>query len=257
MVTLRLGLVKTYPVKGDLAGNHERLMSVLSQFSQHTPDVVVTPECFLDGYIATEDQVTADDLHRYAVDPGTSPYVAEVASWAATNNAWVLMGCSRAGADGVYNSVVLMDRRGSLVGTYDKVHCRGSDLKFVPGSELPVFDGDFGRFGVMICADRRWPETVRTLALRGAIIIFNPTYGTNNELNVQLMRTRSFESEVFIAFAHPGQALVTDPHGAIVVDRTSPKQAFVVCDVDLKVADRRRSSPKSFLVTRRSDVYVL
>ena len=74
----------------------------------------------------------------------------------------------------------------------------------------------------MICADRRWPETVRALALQGARMIFNPTYGNYGEMNNCLMRTRSFENSVLIAFTHPSQSLITAPRGRIVEDHMSP-----------------------------------
>ena len=67
-----------------------------------------------------------------------------------------------------------------MVGSYDKTHCQNTDAKYLEGRSLPVFQSDFGTFGVMICADRRWPETVRTLAAKGARVIFNPTYGMHD-----------------------------------------------------------------------------
>jgi predicted amidohydrolase len=66
--------------------------------------VVVTPECFTDGYVSTEDHVTAESLRQYAIDPAASPIVDGVSAWARTNRAWVILGCSRIAPDGVRNS---------------------------------------------------------------------------------------------------------------------------------------------------------
>jgi N-carbamoylputrescine amidase len=142
-----------------------------------------------------------------------------------------------------------------LAGLYDKVHCQTHDQKYLPGQSLPVFQSDFGPFGVMICADRRWPETVRTLALKGARVIFNPTYGMHDERNLHMMQTRSYESEVFIAFTHPGQALVTGPKGQIVCNEVSPAKPFVLSQIDLSEVDQIRSAEHSHLQDRRPDVY--
>ena len=128
------------------------------------------------------------------------------------------------------------------------------DVKYVPGQSLPVFDSDFGPFGVMICADRRWPETVRTLALKGARVIFNPTYGFHNEMNRRMMQTRSYESEVFIAFTHPAQSLVTDPTGEIVLDETSDAVNFAIVDIDLAQVVEVRAGPSAHLRDRRPDL---
>jgi len=254
---IRIAQIKVYPEKGDLAGNYCQLMTLLDALEIHNPDVVITPECFLDGYVVTEAHVTRDNLTQYAIDPATSEYVRNVADWAARRHTWVVMGCTRAADGGAYNTALILNREGKLAGLYDKVHWQTHDQKFMPGQRLPVFASDFGPFGVMICADRRWPETVRSLALQGARIIFNPTYGMHNDLNLCMMRTRAYESEVMIAFTHPGQALITGPGGYILRNETSPDVPFVVTEVDLSEVDRARAGASAHLRDRRPDVYTL
>jgi hypothetical protein len=77
----------------------------------------------------------------------------------------------------------------------------------------------------------------------------------HGEKNLYMMRTRSYESEVFIAFTHPAQSLITDPEGRIVVNETSPHVEFVVTDIDLERVDAVRSGPSAHLCDRRPDVY--
>ena len=252
---IRLAQVKVVPVKGGLEANHRRLMRVLAELAGHRPDVVVTPEGFLDGYIATEEEVTRQNIGRYAIDPGASDYVREAAAWAARHRSWLILGCSRMTLEGVTNSALILDRAGELAGVYDKVHLQRHDQKYVAGRALPVYPSDFGPFGVMICADRRWPETVRTLVLKGARVIFNPTYGFHDEKNVRMMCTRSYESEVWIAFTHPEQALVTGPQGEILLNETSPEATFAVCELDLDAVDAVRAQESSHLKALRPDLY--
>ncbi len=255
---LRVAAVRSYPAKGELDANAARLMDILAAIAPQRPDVVVTPECFLDGYLVTRPDVTRARLRQYAIDPAESPHAQRVAAWAREHRAWVILGCSRrVERGGVANSALIYDRRGRLAGTYDKVHCRGHDRKFVAGRSLPVFRADFGRFGVMICADRRWPETVRTLALQGALIIFNPTYGQHDEKNTCVMRTRSFESETPIVFAHPGQTLVTDAKGEIVLNDTFAVPPWSIVEINLSRPAALRRDPESFLNSRRPEAYRL
>ena len=253
--SVRVAQVRVCPVKGDLAANASSLMAALDRISTHRPDVVVTPECFLDGYVATKKCVTAQTLAQYAIDPARSEYGASIAGWARANRSWVVFGCCRLSDKGVHNSAVIYDRDGMITGMYDKVHCQTHDRKFLSGGSLPVYQSDFGRFGVMICADRRWPETVRTLALGGARVIFNPTYGMHNAANLRMMRTRSYESEVFIVFTHPGQSLVTGPRGEVILNERSREAAFSVCEIDLSEVERVRTSEKAHLRDRRPEVY--
>lgn len=252
---LRVAQVRVRPVKGNLEANRRLLMAALDEVVSHQPDVVITPECFLDGYVVTETYVTRETLTRYAVDPESSAYTAQASDWAASCRSWLIYGCARRVPEGVTNSALVFDRSGALAGTYDKVHCQTHDRKLVPGQGLPVFESDFGRFGVMICADRRWPETVRTLALKGARIVFNPTYGMHDERNLWMMRTRSYESEVFIAFTHPVQSLLTGPRGELLCNESFHRASFSVTEIDLSEVETVRSGPSAHLRDRRPDVY--
>ena len=252
---LRIAQIKVVPVKGDIQANFEILMSVLGEIETGDPDIVVTPECFLDGYVSTEDRVTSENIKEYAVDPLDSPFVSGVSRWAAAASTWVVLGCTRLSPEGAYNSALIIDRNGALRGAYDKTHCQTHDGKYLPGQKLAVFDSDFGPFGVMICADRRWPETVRSLALQGARVIFNPTFGMHDERNRCMMRTRSYESEIFIAFTHPGQSLLTGPSGEIIADETAENLPFIISEIDLSEVDRVRSGESAHLRDRRPELY--
>lgn len=257
---IRIAQVKVYPVRKDLETNHRRLMETLEGIAEHGPDVVITPEGFLDGYVAKDEHVTRENIVQYAIDPHRSAYTKAVSEWAASNRAWFVFGCTRVVPQGVrpqgaHNTALIFNRDGRLASVYDKTHCLSHDRKYVPGNALPVFESDFGTFGVLICADRRWPETVRTLALKGARVIFNPTYGFHNEKNLRMMQTRSYESEVFIAFTHPAQSLITGPQGQIVFNDTSDEATFNVTEIDLSEVDERWEREKSHLKNRRTDLY--
>lgn len=254
---IRVAQVRAVPEKGNLEGNFSALMSILQRLQGENFDVVVTPECFLDGYIVTEQSVRAADLGQYAIDPHDSPYVEQLSAWAREQAAWVVFGCTRLAPEGAYNTALLIDRSGELVDYYDKTHLMNEDTKYASGQRLPVFASDFGPFGVMICGDRRWPETVRTLALKGARVIFNPTYGMHDERNLYIVRTRSYESEIFIAFTHPVQSLVTAPNGDILCNATSEEAGYSISEIDLSQVDALRNSQgSSHLTCRRPDLYL-
>jgi len=254
---IRVAQVKVCPKKGELQENADVLRSVLEELAPTKPDVVVTPEGFLDGYVSSEKDVTKEMMPDFAIDPETSPHAQAVRDWAKRNNAWVVFGCSRLAPEGVYNTALVINREGSLVGAYDKTQLQNHDHKYVPGKGLPVFESDFGLFGVLICADRRWPETVRTLALKGARVVFNPTYGMSCEKNLCMMRTRSYESEVFIVFTHPRQALITNASGDVICNNEDDRARFAVTEIDLAEVDRTRAGSSAHLKDRRTDIYEL
>src|SRR5262245_6517598 len=76
---IKIAQIKVVPEKGQLEANHRLLMEVLGEVAKVPDlDVVITPEGFLDGYVSTEEKVTANDMARFAVDPNTSSYVQAV-----------------------------------------------------------------------------------------------------------------------------------------------------------------------------------
>ena len=252
---IRVAQIKVYPEKGKMEANHEKLMSLLADVAKSGKvDVVVTPEGFLDGYVSTEKSVTKEDMINYAINPQESEYARTVSNWARRKKAWVVFGCSRKAKDGVFNTTLIYNRSGALVGMYDKIHLQNHDLKYTRGKHLNVFDSDFGPFGVMICADRRWPETARTLTLKGARVIFNPTYGFHNDLNLCMMRTRSYENGIFVAFTHPGQSLITDPRGRIACNNEDKEKTYTVTEIDLSKAPANKGG---HIADRQPEVYRL
>jgi len=252
---IRVAQIKVYPQKGKMEANHEKLLGILDDVEKNeNVDVVVTPEGFLDGYVSTEKSVARGDMVGYAIDPLTSEYSQAISDWARRNEAWVIYGCTRKAEDGVFNTTLIYNRSGRLVGMYDKLHLQTHDYKYTPGKHLNVYESDFGLFGVMICADRRWPETTRTLTLRGARVVFNPTYGMHGELNLCMMRTRAYENGIFIVFTHPGQALITNHRGAIVCNNTDKQRTYTVTAIDLSQAPANKGG---HIVDRRPDVYKL
>jgi len=250
---IRIAQIKVRPDKGKLQANHEKLMSVLGDVAKNEDiDVVVTPECFLDGYVSTEESVTKESIGKYAIDPLSSKYAEAITEWARKNQVWFILGCTRKAEDGIFNTALIYSRSGALVGAYDKLHLQTHDRKYTPGKHLHIYESDFGLFGVMICADRRWPETARTLTLQGARVIFNPTYGMHNDLNLCIMRTRSYENGIFIVFSHPEQSLITNPRGDIICNNEDVSKTYTVTEIDLSEAPANRGG---HIVERRPDVY--
>ena len=90
----------------------------------------------------------------------------------------------QADPDRLFNTCLLYDRRGKLVGTYDKVHPyspENNEQGITAGTRVPVFETDFGAVGIMICYDSWFPDVCQLLALKGAEIILFPNAGHQPE----------------------------------------------------------------------------
>jgi len=127
-------------------------------------------------------------------------------------NAYIVAGIDEREGAAVYNSAVLIDRKGRVIGKYRKVYIPREEIEvgITPGTDYPVFDTDFGRIGIMICWDVQYPEPARALGLRGAEIILLPIWDGNQTLTA----ARAIENQVFLATSSYGSPTqILDPNG--------------------------------------------
>jgi len=246
---VRVGLVKVVPGKFAVEENWCALENAVRAHQGQNVDVFVSPEGFLDGYCSTEKSCDRAQLREVAETLNRARHVRKARALARELGAYLVFCFTEKRRRKLLNAAALIDRSGEVVGVYHKTHLQGHDLKYDRGQSLPVFETDFGSVGLMICADRRWPETVRTLRLQGAEVILNPTYGMHDERNKAMMRIRSYENGVFICFAHPRQALITAPDGSVAAELVSNVPGVLIHDLDLGLCD------SSHLDDRQPDLY--
>ncbi len=116
----------------------------------------------------------------------------------------------------VYNTTFVIDPSGEIVGTYDKIHATFEVVNTL-GKAYPVFETPYGPFGVLICADRQYPESARSVALGGARILIINSYGMSGEgANERFIRQRAYENGLFVLFCHPGESVLVSPEGRII-----------------------------------------
>jgi len=229
--TVRVAMIKAESKWGELEANLELLGRLASPLAGKGIDVLITPECFLDGYMVRKKGCTARKLAARSVTGCGHPAIRKVRRLASRLRSYVVVGASeKKSKPGIRNAAYLIDRAGRPVGTYYKVHSGGF---YTPGDSLPVFETDFGTVGIVICADRRWPENIRCLRLKGAEIILNPTWGFMGDLNTAIIRTRAYENGIHVCFTHPRQALIcgADGHVAAVLESNEP--GVLIHDIDL------------------------
>ncbi len=228
-----VGMMKALPAKWDAKDNFEAFESLFHRHAKDGLDVFITPECFLDGYVVTEKNWTPARFRRVSQEVKTGSFVKRVSQLARKGKTHIVFGCTEILNGHFYNAALVVGRKGEVVGKYHKTHLQAHDHRFAPGQDLPVFHLDFGCAGIVICADRRWPESIRTLRLKGAEVVLMPTYGMWHLDNEWWMRTRSYENGMFVCFTHPNVALITDPKGGVAAKLQSNVPDVLIHEIDL------------------------
>jgi len=173
---------------------------------------------------------------------------------------------------GFYNTAVVIDAGGEVLGRYRKIHIPQIPLweekyYFAPGNlGFPVFHTKFAAIGIQVCWDNFFPEGSRILALKGAQIIFSPTAAafasqkrwetvisgnaiSNGVFVFRVNRVGSEEKQDFY-----GKSFCVSPEGEMVDRPTGMKEGIALVEIDLGDVERVRRE-WSFFKDRRPETY--
>ncbi len=190
-----------------------------------------------------------------------------------------------------FNSAVLVDRQGTIVGAYRKIHLPGYaeprphepfqnlEKRYFSVGDLGfrAFDAFGTRIGILICNDRRWPESYRMLALQGATIAVlgyntprhHPAFPESDRLvvfhNHLSMQAGAYQNAMWVVGAAKagveagvdqiGGSCVVAPSGEVVAVAETEGDEIVVAAVDLDLAAQYRAHVFDLAANRRPEHY--
>jgi predicted amidohydrolase len=235
----------------------------IDEAAREKPDLIALPEVTYPAYFMGTDDLS----HRNVLSPAEA--MARFAAKAREHGIYIAAGMALDAEGGGYsNGAALFGRDGSLVGRYAKAFLwHFDDRWFTPGDAYPVFELDFGRVGILVCADGRVPEIARALTLNGAQIILDLTAWVSGARHTEdlttsqrqyLMQARAAENGVWIACAdkcgieaesivYAGRSCVINPRGEYVASLGPDEDAALVYDVPVEDAAIR--------IERRPELY--
>lgn len=251
--------------------NIKKAVDIIGTAADHGANLVVLPEMFNCPY-------HHDSFKKHAEPAGNSETLDAVTEAAAKYRVDVIAGSIPEEEGGyIYNTSYIINRSGQVIGKHRKAHLFDIDIPgkisfkesdtLSPGNTATVVDMQHCRIGVAICYDMRFPELVRSMALKGAKLIvvpaaFNTVTGPAHwEL---IVRSRALDNQVFFAAVSPardinasyvayGHSMLAGPWGDILC-RADEKEQIIYADINIEEVDRvRRELP--LLKHMRTDVY--
>ncbi|RSM54886.1 carbon-nitrogen hydrolase family protein [Actinoplanes sp. ATCC 53533] len=164
---MRVGACQTPEILGDVDAAIQVIHDFAGQADAAGVDLLLFPECFLQGYLVTEQHV-----HGQAFDPGSPEFSGVLVRLAAIRPSLVVGMIERSG--GSYHNTALVVEGGSVVGGYRKTFLTDGESVFTAGDSYPVFDCGGLRFGINICFDTRFPYAAAAVAAGGAQVLLVP-----------------------------------------------------------------------------------
>jgi predicted amidohydrolase len=270
-----------------------RMIALLEQAAAQGVETLVYPELALTTFFPRwymTDQAEVDSwFEREMPNPATMPLFRRAKELKVA----ISFGYAELTPEGRhFNTAILTDRDGAIIGKYRKVHLPGH-VEYDPTRgqqhlEKRYFEaGDLGFnvwrnegvvMGMAICNDRRWPETYRCLGLQGVelIAIGYNTPSVNGHMKAEGLQQRLYHSELVLTagayqnstyvvgvakagiedgFPLMGGSIIVDPNGFVVARATTEDDEIILAECDFAQCAFGRSTIFNFAEHRRIEHY--
>ncbi|MGE4450939.1 N-carbamoyl-D-amino-acid hydrolase [Castellaniella sp.] len=294
--TLGLAVAQMGPV--NLADSREavvrRLIEMLREAKSRGAEVVVFPELALTTFFPRYWMENIEELDRFYERSMPNPCVQPLFDEARKIGMGFYLGYAELADDGRrFNTSVIVDKTGNIVGKYRKIHLPGHsdhkpdapfqhlEKKYFEVGDLGfrVFDMHDVRFGMCLCNDRRWPETYRVLSLQSAEVVvlgyntpsinihWNEPVHLRTSTHLISLQANAYQNAVWVAAAGKcgsedgfhmiGSSVIVAPTGEIVARTLSEEDEVISVKADLRIGENFRQHVFNFAKHRSPEHYRL
>lgn len=258
---LTVSLAQMDVILGDPEANFARARQMTAEAARRGSDIVVLPELWSTGY----------DLERagsYATRTDAGVF-AQVAALARQHNVAVLGSCLSLLGEGRFgNTAVFFTAEGEALAQYTKIHLfrlMEEEQYLVAGDRLSLVETAWGKAGLTICYDLRFPELFRAYALAGARIVFVPSEWPHPRLAhwQTLLRARAVENQMVVVACNRvgsskgtdffGHSCIIDPWGETVIEG-GESELLLTAEIDTDKVEQVRARIPVF-ADRRPQIY--
>ena len=260
--TIRVAVLQELAMPGSsVQAKVDRSLALVEQASKEGARIIMGGELCTTDYVRVYGEKDNDIFEDAETIPG--PSTAAVGELTRQYGNYVIFPIFEQGAPGIYyNSAPTIGPSGDVVGNYRKTQVAGvqalEKMYFRAGQDFKVMETEFepnAKFGVIVCHDRRYPETARINAILGAELLFCPTaapgyaHGVHwDNLNVM----RAVDNGMFAIYSNRvgpeeqnsyfGESMIVNPMGEVIAKLGQEENAVLIADCDLDLVDKARIS---------------
>jgi predicted amidohydrolase len=232
-------------VRPQMMAHFNKLLGLFEEAGEMNADLVCGPEDM--------QNIGAYGLHIDVLDPETGkifgaalavpvpgPLTDRISEIARKYDMYIIAPVYEADGDTVYNTAVVFDRKGKIMGKHRKTILPVMETWLVSsGDEFEVYETDFGTIAIATCLELYYPEISTIYALQGADIIFNPTMGRDNLPGQSLATahmyiTRARDNSVYIApviLGDNGNGII-DFNGNVIAEAIGEQDVVIMAEID-------------------------
>ena len=243
--------------------NLDQILSRLGQAASAGAKLAVFPECALTGYCFSSREEAAP-LAEEVPGPSTEKILAAARALDCT----VVVGMLERTGNQVFNAAAVVTPQ-SILGTFRKVHLPGLGIDWhaVPGDKpFPVFTTPHAKIGVLICYDCNFPESGRSLKLKGAQILALPTaWPTPTDVYLHTPPVRAQENHLHLVaadrvgeertFTFAGHSQIVNCDGTRLAEAGGTEETILYAEIDPAAADNNHliRRPGTWEIDRLAD----
>ena len=255
--------------------NKENILKMIDKAADSRPQLMVLPECVYPAYFISP-QIVKNYLE---FQKSTLELIDEVKEKAKLYKCYIALGIVETDLieNILYNSALLINPEGHEIGRFRKSFLWHFDSHwFCAGDQYPVFETEFGKVGMFICADGRLPEIVRCLSLQGADILIDLTNWVTSGFEKEtltspqveyMIPTRALENRVWIIAANKvgieantilycGKSAIFSPDGQVVKIASSCQEEILYYEISLEeTIDKSIDNQINLIKDRRPELY--
>ena len=211
----------------------------------NSPDLILLPELWGTGFFSYKEYQKNSESIDGEIFLAMSELAREKSSYIFTGS--FIEKCG----DKLYNTALLLDKKGEIIGSYRKIHLFGEEKEYLsPGKDICTAETEFGIIGLSICFDLRFPELYRKLSEKGAQILLS-CYALPKQRTEHwriLTPARALENQAFFiscgcsgenrGIAYAGNSMVASPYGEILYEC---KKEVTEVTIDINQAEKYRA----------------
>ncbi|MCK5348252.1 MAG: carbon-nitrogen family hydrolase [Desulfobacula sp.] len=255
----KAGVVQFDVKNGQIETNLDTTLGYLEELASQSVCLAVLPEMFSCSF-------DNENLKEHA--RVTDKVIERLSLFAKENQMAIAGTLPEKKKDRIYNTMVFIDVDGKVKGRYRKLHLfrlTGEHLYYTGGNKIVTIDSSFGRIGLMICYDLRFPELARSLFLKKAqIVVVSAQWPEPRKEHWKtLVKARAIENQMFMICSNrtgmddslrfPGMSMIVDPMGIVLADAGSD-EGSVFAEIEIKLVENARKLIPC-MTDRRHDIY--
>ena len=255
-------------ITSDIKKNLEKDEAFIKEAKNRKSDIICFPEMWTTGFNWKNNASIASEQHLT---------IERISNLAKQYNIWISGSILALNKDNkVANTSLLFNANGECAGVYRKTHLfsfMNEDKHMAPGNHLTTVDTPWGKAGLSICYDIRFPELFRTYAIKGAQIMFSPMAFPYPRLEhwKTLVRARAIENQMFMVgtnqvgdedfgalgkITYFGTSCIIDPWGETIAEANETDETLITANIDINQVAKIRNK-MTVLKDRRPDLYEL